>query len=265
MDGFILAAGRGERLRPLTDSVPKALVLVAGVAMIEHVALRLIAAGADRIVANLHHLGEQVEAFVRARDGFGVPWSFSRETELLDTGGALLHARPLLRRSEPFVLHNCDVLTNFPLREMYDGHVRATTALPAGAGPIATVAVADRPSARGLVFAGEGDLSRARMVGRYSGEELRLAPGAIAGARERRRAFAGVHVIEPRLLDRITERGAFSVLDLYLRLAGEGETIRPHAVDGFFWADIGTPEKLAAAEGTLAELRTAPTGTSHRP
>ncbi len=250
MDGFILAAGRGERLRPLTDTLPKALIPVGGVPMLEHVARRLIDAGADRIVANLHHLGEQIEAFVRAREGFGVPWSFSREERLLDTGGALLHARPLLRPSAPFILHNCDILTTFPLREMYETHLREATSPLAGARAIATVAVAVRPSTRGLLFSG-GDVPGGwRLAGRCDGAERRLT----AGAQEplHRRSFAGVHVIDPRLLDRITEAGAFSILDVYLRLAGEGEWIRPHAVDGFFWADIGTAEKLAAAQRRLA-------------
>ncbi len=251
MDGFILAAGRGERLRPLTDRMPKALIPVGGVPMLERVARRLIDAGADRIVANVHHLGEQIEAFVRSREGFGVPWSFSREERLLDTGGALLQARPLLRRSAPFVLHNCDILTSFPLREMYETHVREATSPVAASRPIATVAVAERPSTRGLLFGGGGENPAGwRLAGRYDGAERRV----VAGAREplHHRAFAGVHVIDPRLLDRLTEAGAFSILEVYLRLAGEGERIRPHPVDGFFWADIGTAEKLAAAERGLA-------------
>ncbi len=252
MDGFILAAGRGERLRPLTDRMPKALVPVAGVPMIERVALRLIEAGVDRIVANLHHLGEQIEAFVRARDGFGVPWSFSREERLLDTGGALLHARDLLDRSAPFILHNCDVITTFPLRQMVQAHVRETaTTQPGRPRPIATVAVAERPSTRGLAFSPADDAAGPRLVGRYRGEELQLSAGYTGPTR--RLAFAGVHVIEPGLLDRITEAGAFSVLDVYLRLAGEGERIRPFAVDGFFWADIGTAQKLAAAEQAIGQ------------
>src|SRR5690606_21800929 len=98
MEGMILAAGLGSRLRPLTDHTPKALVPVAGVPMLERVALRLIEAGVDHLIINLHAHADQIHQFVEKRGGFGIDVSFSYETEEpLDTGGGLKRARPLFR------------------------------------------------------------------------------------------------------------------------------------------------------------------------
>jgi len=140
MDGFILAAGRGTRLRPLTDRVPKALVEVGGRPLLAHVATRLVAAGVDRLVVNLHHLGEQIEAYLATHE-FGVPVFLSWEGERpLETGGALRHAAGLLRRDAPFLLHNVDVLTDLPLRELWEAQRREDA--------LATVAVMERPTRR---------------------------------------------------------------------------------------------------------------------
>src|SRR5690606_3788145 len=109
-------AGLGTRLAPLTDRMPKALVPVGGVPMLERVARGLVAAGADRLVINTHRFPEQIEAFVASRDGFGVEVVFSPEPEQpLETGGGLGKASSLFRRDAPAFLHNCDVLTALPL------------------------------------------------------------------------------------------------------------------------------------------------------
>jgi NDP-sugar pyrophosphorylase family protein len=267
MDAFILAAGLGTRLRPLTDALPKALVPVAGVPMLERVARRLIEAGADRLVVNVHHHAGQVVAFLEEQDGFGVPWAISPEIERpLDTGGALLQARDLLRRDVPFYLHNVDVIAGFPLADMYEAH-RAADAL-------ATVAVSGRASSRGLLFGPSGLCGRVDGTRTYevraqpasaaaANVEVRARPPAVdgvdgadgvngAGGLQGRFAFSGVHVISPRILDRITETGAFPVLDLYLRLVAVGERVAGYRIDGYPWFDIGSAEKLAAAEEALA-------------
>jgi NDP-sugar pyrophosphorylase family protein len=231
---MILAAGLGTRLRPLTDRVPKALVPVAGVPVLEHVARRLVAARADRLVVNTHHFAEQIERYVAERDGFGVQVLFSHEPDTpLETGGGLLHAAPLLRRDAPFFLHNADILTDLDLVAMRDAHARS--------GAIATVAVMERESTRQLLFDEAGLLGRTDAARAL---ELRARP--TVGA-ERRRAFAGVHVVSPALLGRVSERGAFSILEPYLRLAGEGARILPFDVESAAWFDIGKPAQLEAA------------------
>jgi NDP-sugar pyrophosphorylase family protein len=236
---MILAAGLGTRLRPLTDHTPKPLVEVGGVPIIERVARRLIAAGADRLVINTSHLGEQVEAYVRSRAGFGVEAVFSPEPGgPLETGGGLLNAAHLVRRDAPFFLHNADILTGIDLTALHAAHLAES--------PLATVAVMDRPTSRHLLFDDAGLLGRSDAK---KGLDLRVRDtvGTVT-----RLAFAGVHVVSPAILDRITERGAFSILDPYLRLAAEGERIVPYRVDGALWVDIGSHEQLAEAR-RLAE------------
>lgn len=232
---MILAAGLGTRLRPLTDDRPKALVEVGGVPMLERVALRLIAAGADRLVINAHHFAGRVEEFVRSREGWGVDFRISVEPERpLETGGGLVQAARHLRGDAPFFFHNADVLSDLPLGEMYRSHLAS--------GAMATLATMRRETSRYLLF---DDLG---LFGRVDeGKGVRIQVRDIVGA-ERALAFAGVHVISPELPGRITESGVFSILDPYLRLAGEGERIQPFDMNGWRWLDIGKPEQLQAAQ-----------------
>jgi MurNAc alpha-1-phosphate uridylyltransferase len=235
VEALILAAGLGTRLRPLTDHTPKALIDVGGVPMLERVARRLMAAGADRLIVNTHYLGEQIERFLAERDGFGVEWAVSQEPgdAPLETGGALVEAEPLFRKHASFFLHNADVLTEIPLGEMYAAHRES--------GALATLAVMDRETSRHLLFDDRGLLGR---TDAKKGIDLRVRD---AVGEVRKLAFGGVHVISPRIFGRLTERGAFSILDPYLRLAGEGETILPFRVDACTWIDIGSPAQLEEA------------------
>ncbi|HEX6908979.1 MAG TPA: sugar phosphate nucleotidyltransferase [Longimicrobium sp.] len=236
---MILAAGLGTRLRPLTDHTPKALLDVGGVPILERVARRLIQAGADRLIINTAHLAEQIEAYVGARDGFGVETVFSREDPgPLETGGALLAARAHFRGDAPFFLHNADILSGIPLGKMYAAHLAAGD-------PLATVAVLDRPTSRRLLFDDAGLLGR---TDEGKGLDLRVRPPA---GEVRAVPFAGIHVISPRIFTLLTETGAFSILDPYLRLAGAGERILPFRVDGHAWIDIGRPEQLEQARRTF--------------
>jgi N-acetyl-alpha-D-muramate 1-phosphate uridylyltransferase len=235
---MLLAAGLGTRLRPLTDHTPKALLEVGGVPILEHIARRLIAAGADRLIINLHHLGEQIERYVAERGGWGVEVVFSREPEQpLETGGGVLHGQPLFRGDAPFFLHNTDILSDLDLRAMYEAHVATPDAL-------ATLAVMERATSRYLLFDDRGLFGR---TDESKGLELRVREPV---GKVQRLAFGGVHVVSPRIFSLITERGAFSILDPYLRLAGEGYPVLPYRTDGVRWLDIGKPEQLEDARAT---------------
>ncbi len=229
------AAGVGSRLRPLTDKTPKALIPVAGVAAIERVISRLRAAGADSFVVNAHHHAAKVAEFcAELSRRVGAPIAVSREDELLlDTGGGLKKAAPLLRGSQAFFMHNADILTDLDLRALYAAHARS--------GALATLAVARGAGARAYLFDAHG-----RLVGHDDRGNTTWARGPVPGAR--RLHFDGVHAISPELLDRITESGVFSITKTYLRLAAEGADIRAWSAEPRAWHDIGTPENLRAAE-----------------
>ena len=111
MNAFIFAAGLGTRLKPLTDTMPKALVPVGGKPLLAHVIEKLKAAGCKKIVINIHHFGEMIIDYVKSQNNFGVEILFSDEREmLLETGGAIKHAVDLLG-DEPFLIHNVDIHT----------------------------------------------------------------------------------------------------------------------------------------------------------
>lgn len=123
---MIFAAGLGTRLRPLTDNMPKALVPVAGKTMLERVILKLKDASFHDITINIHHFGSQIIDFLRANQNFGVDIHISDERgELLDTGGGIKKARPLLESNEPFLIHNADILTDLDLNAFYHHHLES--------------------------------------------------------------------------------------------------------------------------------------------
>jgi NDP-sugar pyrophosphorylase family protein len=240
MDAMLLAAGLGTRLRPLTDHIPKAMVDVAGTPILERVARRLVEAGADRLIVNVHHLADVIEAYLAERGGLGVETVVSREDPgPLETGGALVAAEPHFRKDAPFFLHNADILTDLPLRGLYEAHLAAS--------PLATLAVMERATSRYLLFDDLGLLGRVDEKKNVD-ERVREPCGALL-----RLAFAGVHVVSPRIFGLLTERGAFSILEPYLRLAAAGERILPYRVDGSRWLDIGKPEQLEAARRAYAQ------------
>ena len=108
---MIFAAGLGTRLKPLTDRIPKALVSVNGIPMLQHVILKLKQAGFTEIVINIHHFGEQIISFLQAHQNFGITVRISDEREeLLDTGGGIKKAIPFFSGNEPFLVHTVIIL-----------------------------------------------------------------------------------------------------------------------------------------------------------
>lgn len=244
MEAMILAAGLGTRLRPLTDSIPKALIDVAGKPLIAHVMGRLVEAGATRIVINTHHHEEQIRAYLGDHAAPDIDVVISPEPDgPYDTGGGLFAAAPIFKRDGPFLLHNVDVLSKIPLDALVETH-RATRERSAGQ-TVASLAVQSRSSNRLLLFDSRGLL----------GWENRGADGEVRashhvreplGALERR-SFTGVHVLEPAVFELSNRTGIFSIITLYLELAEQGYSISPIDVSAHEWMDVGTSERLEQA------------------
>lgn len=237
MRAMILAAGRGTRLRPLTDNRPKALVEVAGHTLLEITLRRLREVGIREVIVNVHHFSDMLVDYLKDNDDFGMQVAISREEELLDTGGGLKKAAWFFSEDaadgEPFLLHNVDVLSTIDLGRMVEFH-RQHQAL-------ATLAVQDRETSRYLLFDEEHRLC-GRQTGRNSPEVVRPSQ-TTQGL-----AFSGVHVISPRFVSLMTEQGAFSIITSYLRLAGQREKIMAFRADAYYWRDLGKRESLAQAE-----------------
>jgi NDP-sugar pyrophosphorylase family protein len=234
---MIFAAGRGTRLGALGESTPKALIEVGGRTMLERTLRRLAEAGADRVVVNVSHHADAIERWLATHDP-GVEVLLSREPDgPLETGGGLLRARALFRGGAPILLHNVDVICDADLASMVRAHE--------GSHALATLAVQERETRRALLFDDLGLLGREDR-GRGVRTEVRAPRGQV-----RALAFAGLHVLSPGLLERISERGAFPIVELYLRLAAEGGSIRPHEIGDALWLEIGNPERLAEARARL--------------
>lgn len=241
MKAMIFAAGLGTRLRPLTDDCPKALVELNGRTLLEITLERLRAFGIRGAVVNAHHFAEKLVDYLKAHDNFGMQIHISREDVLLDTGGGLKHAAHFFLHSaspeEPILIHNVDVISTIDLTRMEQAH-RASRVL-------ATLAVHDRQTSRYLIFDENRQLC-GRRIGRDATAEI-VRPSRHAQTL----AFSGIHIVSPRLLTMLSEEGAFSIIDEYLRLAARGEDIRAFRVDECYWRDVGRLEDLQQAERDL--------------
>ena len=235
MKAMILAAGRGVRLKPFTDNMPKALAEVGGISMLETVIRRLIGAGADSLVINVHHLHHKILAFLAEKEYFGLHIDISPEIYFpLESGGGLKKAACFLDDGKPFFMHNADVFTDLDLAALYAAHLKN--------GAMATLAVKKRPSERQLLF--DGGLN---LKGRFQAGE---SPAGLIPL-----AFSGVQVISPAIFEKMTESGVFSITDVYLRLAQEGEKIMGFRDDVCYWQDIGSIEKLESLRRHVAESK----------
>jgi NDP-sugar pyrophosphorylase family protein len=241
MKAMILAAGLGTRLRPLTDDRPKALVTVNGRTLLELTLARLRAFGVREVVVNAHHHADAIVEFLKANRNFGMRIEVSIEDVLLDTGGGLKKAAPFFLdgAEEAFLVHNVDVLSTIDLGRLMRFHLEQ--------GALATLAVQDRETTRKLLFDGQG-----RLCGRRDGRAAK-AEGGEPEAATRALAFSGIHAVSTRIFEKMTERGAFSIVDTYLRLAAEGEKILAFRTDGSYWRDLGRPESILEAEREMRD------------
>lgn len=239
---MLFAAGKGTRLRPITDRLPKALVPVAGKPLLAIIIERLRNAGVEEIVINIHHFGEQILDYLSNND-FGVNISVSDEREsLLDTGGGLKKAVPLFSSSnEPILLHNVDILSNADIALFYE---KSST-------QAATLLVSSRKTSRYLLF-DENNCLRAWqnvMTG-----EVRTPYADIDLGRLRPYAFSGIHCFSPSLfpfMESFAER--FSLIDFYLQVCDKVD-VKCEVKPDLRMLDVGKIDTLERAEEFLQNL-----------
>ena len=222
MRAMILAAGRGERLRPLTERIPKPLLPVGGEPLIVHQLRWLHRAGIREVVINLHHLGDAIERALGTGTDLGVRIHYSRESELLDTGGGIKRALPQLGPG-PFVVLNGDIWTNYAFRHLTD--VR-----PDKAHLVLTPTPAHRDHADFSLDTTAG----AALVRRGNDNNL---------------TYCGIAVVAASLFDH-TPDGPFSLTAPLFKAVAAGE-VTGEIFNGT-WIDIGTPGELKRARRLTA-------------
>lgn len=276
---MIFAAGLGTRLKPLTDTMPKALVRVGGEPLIKRVILNLAAAGVDRIVVNVHHFAGQIIDYLKDNDNFGLDIRISDETAgLLETGGGIKKAAPLFDPAVPILIHNVDILSNVDLREFYQiasqsekgkvkseesecGSEKGKVENEEGRGKNeesnccdavdAVLLVSWRKTKRYLLF--NDDMKLVGWTNIETGE-VRSPYPELNPKECRMYAFAGIHALSPRLLKMMDEfPDRFGIIDFYLKACAT-HNIKGYVKDDLKLMDIGKLDTLAQAEEFLEEL-----------
>lgn len=221
MKAMILAAGRGERMRPLTDQIPKALLKINDKSLILLNIFSLLRAGITDIVINLAHLGDQIVHALGDGAAHGARIVYSHETEALETAGGIAQAMPLLG-SDPFIAVNADVYSD------YDFSVLAQTARQLDAdGTLAHLVLVENPP-------------------HHPGGDFGLDDSRVLAQAAIRHTFSGIGAYHPALFSGIT-RGARARLADVLIAAMDNGRVGGELYRGR-WQDIGTPERLAAAD-----------------
>ncbi len=238
MRAMILAAGYGTRLKPLTDTKPKALVELNGIPILELLIKKLIRFGITDIIINAHHFSEMIIGFLKVNHRFGINIEVRVEEEILGTGGGIKNVASFFRDGHPFIVHNVDIITNFDLPSIYRDHVQHQR--------LVTLMLMERKSDRYFlvdsqhIICGHGDEKRHQQA-------LARAPSGDL----KKLAFCGIHIISPRIFPLIEEQGHFSVIDLYLRLIAEGQLIGGHVISNHYWNDIGKLENIRETESDI--------------
>ena len=217
MQAMIFAAGLGTRLKPLTDSIPKALVEVEGQPLLRRTIIKLKEAGVDRIVVNVHHFADQIIDYLKANNNFGLDIRISDEREnLLDTGGGLLNARSLFNPNEPILIHNVDILSNVRIHDFYY--------LDPDFNNVATLIVSRRQTKRYLVFdnnfklKGWTNIETKEVKSPYPHFNIKTPGNNLY-------AFSGIHLVTPAIFPLLEDYAKtvahstkFSITDFYIHV-----------------------------------------------
>ena len=265
MVGMIFAAGLGTRLKPITDTMPKALVPVCGQPLLYHVISKLVAAGYDDLVVNVHHFPDQIIHYLHSHD-FGARIAVSDERDFLrETGGGVKYARPLLLNEaipgcpstssgttgndggEPFLVHNVDIVSNLDLGWLREQHRE---------GALVTLVASERKTQRYFLF--DEDYRLKGWTNIATGEVRSPFPD-IDQERCRKLAFAGIHLMSPAIFDAFDQLGfgdRFSIMDFYIQ-ACAAYPIYAAVPPDFQMVDVGKFDTLPAAEAHCAEILSA--------
>ena len=235
MQAFILAAGLGTRLHPITDTLPKALVEVQGTPLIKIAIDNLVHQGASRIVVNIHHFGDLLRTYLQSHHWDADILISDERNLLLDTGGGLKKAKPLFLPHEPILVHNVDILSRINFSEIFKYHTDSMN--------FATLVVSQRNTSRQLLFNSENQLTGWQ---NNTTGEIKWVEQPITNYNQF--AFSGIAVVQPELLALLPQANhPYSIIPAYLEIA------RNHRISYFKhspadWLDVGKPETLQRSQ-----------------
>lgn len=251
MKAMIFAAGLGTRLKPITDTMPKALVPVCGRPLIEHVSRKLTASGVEEAVVNVHHFADMVEGWIEEQDIMPMQMSDEREL-LLETGGGVLNARTYLEGSGHFLIHNVDIISNLDLK-WFSSCVKDEA--------LATLLVSERKTNRYLLF----DHETMRLVGwtNIATGEVRSPYPDLNPEYCRMLAFSGIHIMSDKVFDVMDsyvhenypdmEKPRFPIMDFYLSVCA-AYGIYGVVADDLHLVDVGKLDSLETAEELIKTI-----------
>lgn len=233
---MILAAGLGTRLKPLTDSKPKALVEVNGVSLLETNINKLISYGCNHIVINVHHFANQIIDHINKKQYKADIFISEEKDILLDTGGGLVNAKKYFDTSRDILIHNVDIISKIDFLELYKIHLKNNS--------IATLAVSERETSRHLLFDNENNLC--------GWENTKTGEKILAKEDKNLRCFgfSGIQLIKPELINLINKEGSFPIIPEYLNLA-KHYPIKSYLHSKDVWVDVGKLDAIEKAEKLL--------------
>ncbi len=245
MKAMIFAAGLGTRLRPITDSIPKAMVSIGGKPLLQHIIEKLKCSGFDEIIINVHHFADQIIDFIVSNNSFDIRIEISDETEkLLDTGGAIKKAKWFFDDEKPFLIHNVDILSNIDFNQLYNIHISKQA--------YASLVVSNRDTFRYLLF---DDSSRLNGWINENTGQIKSPYNNIDTSKLNKMAFSGIQVVDPLIFDCMEDYPeVFSIIDLYLSICNKKEVIS-FVPDNFKMIDVGKIDVLSEAEEFITSLQ----------
>jgi len=216
---FILGAGMGVRLKPLTDTLPKPLLEIGGRPIITYVMEHLANAGIERFIINTHHLSDAYQKVFPHMKWNGIPIIFRYEPVLLETGGGLKNIEDLLSHDETIICHNGDIISNLPIKRLIDYHDEKR--------PEATLALRSSGHNLNVEIDKEGNVIDMRHTFGKKGIKTCL--------------FTGIYIIETSILRYIEKNKVESIVPVFLRMmADRPESVKGIIIDEGMWHDIGT-------------------------
>lgn len=243
MKAMIFAAGYGTRLKPLTDTVPKALIPINGIPLLQHLILKLKQEGFTEIIVNVHHFADQIIDFLNENHHFGIRIEISDERDaLLDTGGGIRKTAWFFDDGLPFLVHNVDIISNIDLQALYRHHLNTDS--------IATLVVSRRATFRYLMF------DKNKRLRGWINEKTKETKPEVPGNLQLydKLAFAGIQVLSPLVIDLMMGRETqFPIIDFYLSEMN-AHKIYGYEPVGLKLIDVGKIDSLPKAEKLIREL-----------